>query len=91
MLVDGGISSGLDALTALALGARAVLLGRPVLWALAAGGSDGVRELLATLTDDLEHAMALAGAARLAELSADLVSGPDGPTAWGLGPSGSGH
>ena len=91
VLVDGGISSGLDALTALALGARAVLLGRPVLWALAAGGSDGVGELLATLTDDLEHSMALAGAARLAELGADLVSGPDGPTAWGLGPPGSGH
>jgi 4-hydroxymandelate oxidase len=60
---DGGIRTGEDALAALALGARAVFLGRPVLWALACGGEDGVRSLLAALTDDLAHAMTLAGAA----------------------------
>jgi 4-hydroxymandelate oxidase len=59
---DGGIRTGEDALAALALGARAVFLGRPVLWALACGGADGVRALLAGLTDDLSHALALAGA-----------------------------
>jgi 4-hydroxymandelate oxidase len=64
---DGGIRSGEDALAALALGARAVFLGRPALWALACGGADGVRSLLAGLTDDLSHAMALAGAASVAE------------------------
>ena len=63
---DGGIRTGEDALAALALGARAVFLGRPVLWALAGGGADGVRALLAGLTDDLGHALALAGAPSLA-------------------------
>ncbi len=63
---DGGIRTGEDALAALALGARAVFLGRPVLWALACGGADGVRALLAGLTDDLSHAMALAGASSVA-------------------------
>jgi 4-hydroxymandelate oxidase len=63
---DGGIRTGEDALAALALGARAVFLGRPVLWALACGGADGVRGLLAGLTDDLNHAMALAGASSVA-------------------------
>jgi 4-hydroxymandelate oxidase len=63
---DGGIRTGEDALAALALGAQAVFLGRPVLWALACGGADGVRALLAGLTDDLSHALALAGAPSLA-------------------------
>lgn len=58
---DGGIRAGEDALAALALGASAVFLGRPVLWALACGGSDGVASLLDGLTDDLRHAMTLAG------------------------------
>jgi 4-hydroxymandelate oxidase len=66
---DGGIRTGEDALAALALGARAVFLGRPAVWALACGGADGVRSLLAGLTDDLAHAMALAGAASVAETS----------------------
>jgi len=64
---DGGIRSGEDALAALGLGARAVFLGRPPLWALACGGADGVRSLLAGLTDGLCHAMALAGAASVAD------------------------
>jgi 4-hydroxymandelate oxidase len=64
---DGGIRTGEDALAAVGLGARAVFLGRPVLWALTCGGADGVRSLLAGLTDDLAHAMALAGAASLAQ------------------------
>jgi 4-hydroxymandelate oxidase len=63
---DGGMRTGEDALVALALGARAVFLGRPVLWALTCGGADGVQALLAGLTDDLGHAMALAGAASVA-------------------------
>jgi 4-hydroxymandelate oxidase len=63
---DGGIRTGEDALTALALGARAVFLGRPALWALTCGGADGVRSLLEGLTDDLAHAMALAGATSVA-------------------------
>jgi len=62
VFADGGLRTGADVLTALGLGARAVFLGRPVLWALACGGADGVRDLLAGMTGDLAHAMALAGA-----------------------------
>jgi 4-hydroxymandelate oxidase len=64
---DGGIRTGEDALAALALGARAVFLGRPAVWALACGGAEGVRSMLAGLTDDLAHAMALGGAASIGE------------------------
>ena len=74
VLVDGGVRSGLDALTALALGADALFVGRPVLWALAAGGADGVRACLDALTADLAHTMALAGAASLAQVTRDLVA-----------------
>jgi 4-hydroxymandelate oxidase len=73
VLVDGGISSALDVLTALALGARGVLLGRPAAWALAVGGSAGVAELLAAFDDELGHVLALAGCPDLASVSADLV------------------
>lgn len=74
VLVDGGIRTGTDVLVALALGARAVLLGRPVLWALAVGGSQGVRELLDSYRSQLSAAMALAGAANLAQVTGDLVA-----------------
>jgi hypothetical protein len=60
--VDGGIRNGYDALAALALGAQAAFVGRPVLWALTCGGAAGVRDLLTALTGELAHAMALAGA-----------------------------
>jgi len=73
VLVDGGIRSGLDALVALALGATAVFVGRPILWALAAEGADGVRLVLDALTDDLKHSMALAGLPNLAAVTRDLV------------------
>lgn len=73
VLVDGGLRSGLDVLCALALGADAVLLGRPVLWALAADGADGVQACLEAVTDELAHVMGLAGATSLDEVSRDLV------------------
>jgi 4-hydroxymandelate oxidase len=69
VFVDGGLRTGADVLAALGLGARAVFLGRPVLWALACGGADGVRDLLTGLTSDLTHEMALAGAAALADVA----------------------
>lgn len=61
--VDGGIRSGLSVLTALALGARACFLGRLPLYALAAGGERGVRDLLAALGEELEESLRLAGCA----------------------------
>ena len=74
VLVDGGVCSGIDTLIALSLGADAVLLGRPVLWAAAAEGAAGVERLLRSLRDELAAAMALAGVARVSQLSADLVA-----------------
>lgn len=69
VFADGGLRTGADVLAALGLGARAVFLGRPVLWALACGGADGVRDLLTAMTSDLAHLMALAGAPDLAGLA----------------------
>lgn len=75
VLVDGGIRSGLDVLAALALGATAVLLGKPVLYALAADGADGVAACLDALTADLAVQLGLAGCASLADVDRSLLSG----------------
>ena len=73
VLADGGIRQGEDVVRALALGADAVLVGRPVAWALAHGGADGVCRLLAALAEDVVAQMALCGAATTSELTPDLV------------------
>ncbi len=73
VFVDGGIRGGPDVLAALALGADAAFVGRPILWALSAGGRRGVEDCLAALRDDLSHCMALAGAPDLTALDPDLV------------------
>ena len=67
--VDGGVRSGLDVAIALALGARAVLLGRPTMWALAAGGQAGVERALAILREEFEIALTLLGAPTPADLT----------------------
>ena len=74
VLVDGGVRRGSDVLKALALGARGVLLGRPVLWGLATGGAAGVEQVLRGLADELALAMALAGAPTIAEVTRDLIA-----------------
>lgn len=71
--VDGGIRHGRDVLRALALGARAVAVGRPVLWALASDGGPGVRDLLTDFAADVAEALRLAGVRSLAEVTRDLV------------------
>jgi 4-hydroxymandelate oxidase len=71
--VDGGIRRGTDIVKALALGARAVLVGRPVLWGLAIGGAAGVERVLSGLIGELRLAMALCGATRVSDLTPDLV------------------
>lgn len=63
LLVDGGVRRGTDVLKALALGARAVLVGRPQVWALATGGAPAVAQMLRQLRDEFEIALALAGCA----------------------------
>ncbi|HET8989251.1 MAG TPA: alpha-hydroxy acid oxidase [Humibacillus sp.] len=71
--VDGGVRTGSHVLKALALGAGAVLVGRPVLWALATGGTDGVQALLDGLTADAQEALALAGCRSCADVGPDVV------------------
>jgi len=73
VLLDGGIRRGSDVLKALAFGARAVLIGRPYLWALAANGEQGVRDVLALLRDELRLAMALAGRPTIASIDRSLI------------------
>jgi 4-hydroxymandelate oxidase len=73
ILVDGGVRRGTDVIKALALGAQAVLLGRPVLWSLAAGGEAGVRHMLTLLRDEIDRAMALCGCISPADITADLL------------------
>lgn len=74
--VDGGIRDGVSVLKALALGARAVLVGRPVSYALAAGGATAVAAMLNGLKDELARAMTLSGAASVASLDAQFVYRP---------------
>ncbi len=73
VLVDGGVRRGTDILKALALGAKAVLLGRPVLWGLAVGGEVGVEHLIELLRDELDLAMALSGCTKLQDIDPSLV------------------
>ncbi|OLE76574.1 hypothetical protein AUG19_02670 [archaeon 13_1_20CM_2_54_9] len=74
--LDGGIRRGSDILIALAMGAKAVGVGRPVLWALAAGGEAGVARLLSLLKEDLAIAMALTGRRTIAEVDRTLLGTP---------------
>ncbi|MBI3791805.1 MAG: alpha-hydroxy-acid oxidizing protein [Gemmatimonadetes bacterium] len=71
--VDGGIRRGTDILKALALGARAVLVGRPYLWGLAVNGEAGVVRVLTLLREELALAMALSGRPTIASLGRDLI------------------
>ncbi|OLE51856.1 MAG: alpha-hydroxy-acid oxidizing enzyme [Acidobacteria bacterium 13_1_20CM_3_53_8] len=73
ILLDGGIRRGTDVLKALALGARACLLGRPVLWGLALEGEEGARAVLDILRVELDSAMALAGCRRIEEVTSALI------------------
>jgi 4-hydroxymandelate oxidase len=75
VFVDGGVRAGLDVLTALALGAAGVLVGRPFAWALAAGGAAGVQQLIEAFDDELAHVLGLAGCPTVAAATADLVAG----------------
>ena len=71
--VDGGVRRGTDVVKALALGARAVLVGRPVLWGLAVDGERGVRHVLELLQHEFSDAMALCGCTRLDQIGRGLI------------------
>jgi isopentenyl diphosphate isomerase/L-lactate dehydrogenase-like FMN-dependent dehydrogenase len=74
VLLDGGVRRGTDVLKALCLGAGGVLIGRPYLYALAVGGADGVRGMLAMLREEIALSMSLLGARNLSELGQDLLA-----------------
>ncbi len=73
ILLDSGIRGGADAFKAIALGATAVLIGRPYVYALAIGGEAGVRELLANFNADFDLTMGLAGCRSVAEIGPETV------------------
>lgn len=76
VLVDGGVRRGTDVIKALCRGARAVLLGRPILWGLACAGESGALQVLEHVRAELERAMALCGVARVGDLTEDLLAVP---------------
>jgi isopentenyl diphosphate isomerase/L-lactate dehydrogenase-like FMN-dependent dehydrogenase len=73
VLVDGGIRRGSDIVRALALGAKAVMIGRPLYWGLAAGGEPGAQRVLELMLAELRSALVLTGAGAVARLSRDLL------------------
>jgi 4-hydroxymandelate oxidase len=73
ILMDGGIRRGTDVLKAIALGANAVLVGKPICFGLASAGAEGVTKVLDILKNELELAMALTGRASLAEVDSSLI------------------
>lgn len=80
VMLDSGIRRGTDVLMALALGAKAVFIGRPYIYGLAAGGAEGVERVISILRDELERAMALTGRRSIAEIDASVL--------WGHGETG---
>lgn len=82
VIVDGGVRRGTDVLKALALGARAVMIGRPVLWGLAVGGQAGAARVLELILGELEVALALAGVPVAGDLDRRCVA----PAPWASAP-----
>jgi 4-hydroxymandelate oxidase len=73
VLIDGGIRRGTDVIKALALGARATLIGRPALWGLAVAGEAGVGSVLAMLQNEVARSLALCGLRAIREVTAELI------------------
>jgi 4-hydroxymandelate oxidase len=75
VLVDGGVRRGTDVVKALSRGARGVLLGRPILWGLAVGGSSGVQGVIEHLVHETDLAMALCGCRSVGEIGPEVTAG----------------
>ncbi len=82
ILLDGGVRRGTDVIKALALGARAVAVGRPVLWGLAWAGERGVARVLEMLRAEIDLALGLCGCSSLEELTPELVGRAGEARAW---------
>ena len=80
MLLDGGVRRGTDVVKALALGARAVLIGRPQIYGLIVGGERGVVDVLEIFRAELDRALALMGAQSVHELDRSWVIPADTPS-----------
>ena len=78
--MDGGIRRGTDIVKALALGARAVLMGRPIFWGLAYDGEDGLTSVLEMLRDELDATMGMCGRPTIADIDRDVPSAPSPPS-----------
>jgi 4-hydroxymandelate oxidase len=74
IVIDGGVRRGIDIVKALALGANAVQVGRPVLWGLAVGGEAGATRVLTLLREELDNAMALCGCPTVSDIRRDLIA-----------------
>ncbi|MDY4594714.1 MAG: alpha-hydroxy-acid oxidizing protein [[Pasteurella] aerogenes] len=73
IILDGGVRRGIDIVRAIAMGANAVAVGRPMLYGLAMGGAEGVQSVIEWLANDLKSAMLLSGAAKLSDLDASFI------------------
>ena len=73
VFVDGGIRRGTDVVKAIARGARAVMIGRPVLWGLAVDAERGVARVLQILHDEIDNALGLCGCTSIADVGPDLL------------------
>lgn len=82
VFADSGIRTGSDVARALALGAKAVLIGRPTLWGLTVGGSKGVERVIRILRDELAEVMAITGAPRLADIDGAILAPQRGRNDW---------
>ena len=80
--LDSGVRRGSDVIKALALGARAVAIGRPLFWGLAVDGADGVHGVLELMREEVDRAMAYCGQTSVEDLEPNLIGIPDG---WGSG------
>ncbi|MFN2590113.1 MAG: lactate 2-monooxygenase [Actinomycetota bacterium] len=76
VLFDSGVRTGADAFKAIALGARAVLVGRPYVWGLAVAGEEGVRHVIRSLLAELELTMALSGSSRIDQVDRSVLASP---------------
>jgi L-lactate dehydrogenase (cytochrome)/(S)-mandelate dehydrogenase len=73
ILIDGGIRRGSDVVKALAMGAKACLVGRPQLWGLAVGGEAGVAQMLAIFRQEIDRVMGLCGVSEIAGITPDIL------------------